>query len=118
MFALCVPCPAVTGYAVSRDALRMDGASGRLLACSGLVPPGLVEKAIRSAWPGAAVTIRPAGPLPSRGATASRGRMVLARPDHYPLTTTHRNDPLRALLGALPGYGKASGPPSRSWSAR
>lgn len=69
----------------------------------GLVPPELVEKAIRSAWPGAAVTTRPAGPLVPRGATTSRGRMVLARPDHYPLTTAHRNDPLRALLGALSG---------------
>ncbi|MEV4477038.1 DUF87 domain-containing protein [Nonomuraea sp. NPDC049504] len=69
----------------------------------GVVPPGLVEKAIRSAWPGAAVTTRPAEALPSRGAVVSRGRMVLARPDHYPLTTAHRNDPLRALLGALSG---------------
>ncbi|NRQ30653.1 ATP-binding protein [Nonomuraea sp. NN258] len=69
----------------------------------GLVPPGLVEKAIRSAWPGAAVTTRPAEPPARRGATTSRGRMVLARADHYPLATTHGNDPLRALLGALSG---------------
>ncbi|MFC4118538.1 type IV secretory system conjugative DNA transfer family protein [Nonomuraea zeae] len=69
----------------------------------GLVPPGLVEKAIRSAWPGAAATTSPAGPPTPRGVTTSRGRMILARPDHYPLTATHGNDPLRALLGALSG---------------
>ncbi|MEV0597565.1 helicase HerA domain-containing protein [Nonomuraea cavernae] len=69
----------------------------------GLVPPGLVEKAIRSAWPGATVTTRPAEPPAPRGARTSRGRMTLARPDHYPLTTTHGGDPLRALLGALSG---------------
>lgn len=69
----------------------------------GLVPPGLVEKAIRSAWPGATVTTHPAEPPTPRGARTSRGRMALARPDHYPLTTTHGGDPLRALLGALSG---------------
>ncbi|GGT43853.1 hypothetical protein GCM10010176_104120 [Nonomuraea spiralis] len=81
-----------------------DAASVRVqLWVPGLVPSGLVEKAIRSAWPGATATTRPAAPPIPRGATAARGRMVLARPDHYPLTTAHRNDPLRALLGALSG---------------
>ncbi|MEO3798328.1 DUF87 domain-containing protein [Nonomuraea sp. B10E15] len=81
-----------------------DSASVRVqLWVPGLVPPGLVEKAIRSAWPGATVTTRPAEPPTPRGVRTSRGRMTLARPDYYPLATTHSGDPLRALLGALSG---------------
>ncbi|GAB3275118.1 hypothetical protein GCM10027589_00030 [Actinocorallia lasiicapitis] len=70
----------------------------------GAVPPDLVEMAVRSAWPGATVTTRPAAPPTPRPArSTARGRLTPARPDHYPLLTRHDGDPLRALLGALSG---------------
>ncbi|MBO2451628.1 type IV secretion system DNA-binding domain-containing protein [Actinomadura barringtoniae] len=69
----------------------------------GTVPPILIEKAIRSAWPGATLTTKPAtAPIPLEAACAG-GRLVLARPDHYPLATDHKTDPLRALLGVFSG---------------
>jgi hypothetical protein len=69
----------------------------------GTIPPGLVEKMIRSAWPGATITARPvSAPVPFAASSAG-GRLVLARPDHYPLTHQHDADPLRALLGAVSG---------------
>ncbi|WP_131737648.1 type IV secretory system conjugative DNA transfer family protein [Actinomadura roseirufa] len=69
----------------------------------GVIPPGLVEKTIRSAWPGATLTTRAAtSPLPEEAHVAG-GRLVPGRPDHYPLATEHGSDPLRALLGAASG---------------
>ena len=69
----------------------------------GVVPPGLVEKTIRSAWPGATITTRPATPPVPLSAASVGGSLVLARPDHYPLAHRHDSDPLRALLGAVSG---------------
>ncbi|MFV2216623.1 type IV secretory system conjugative DNA transfer family protein [Actinomadura sp. LOL_016] len=72
----------------------------------GTIPPGVVEKTIRSAWPGATITTgEPTAPLPL-DAEAAGGRLVPGRPDHYPLTTGHDNDPLRGLLGAASGLGE------------
>ncbi|GAA3239768.1 hypothetical protein [Actinocorallia longicatena] len=64
-----------------------------------------VVKTIRSAWPGSTVTARPATPPIPGAIPAAGGRMVLARPDHYPLLSEHKNDPLRALLGAVEELG-------------
>ena len=82
--------------------------------CSGLaislwvpgeVPPGLVEQAVEAAWPGARTeTLAARAPLPE-GAACTGGRLRLAGPEHYPLRTEHRADPLRPLLGALAGLG-------------
>ncbi|GLZ15904.1 hypothetical protein Acsp04_61390 [Actinomadura sp. NBRC 104425] len=70
----------------------------------GTVPDGLVEKATLSAWPGATLTTRPATPpIPLDMAAAAGGRLVLGRPDSFPLATDHASDPLRALLGAASG---------------
>ncbi|MFI0410616.1 type IV secretory system conjugative DNA transfer family protein [Actinomadura sp. 3N508] len=69
----------------------------------GTIPPGLVEKTIRSAWPGATLTTRAAtAPLPV-DAQAAGGRLVLGRAEHFPLTHTHDSDPLRGLLGTASG---------------
>ncbi|MGH8996767.1 MAG: type VI secretion protein, partial [Acidimicrobiales bacterium] len=69
------------------------------------VPPGLVERAVEAAWPGARTTTTPAvAPLPVGVATG--GELRLAAGDHYPLRTDHRVDPLRPLLGALSGLGE------------
>ncbi|TYB40806.1 type IV secretory system conjugative DNA transfer family protein [Actinomadura chibensis] len=69
----------------------------------GTIPPGLVEKTIRSAWPGATLTTRSVSrPFPDDAESAG-GRLVLARPDHFPLAHVHDSDPLRGLLGAASG---------------
>jgi predicted ATPase len=68
----------------------------------GVVPPGLVERAVESAWPAARTETTPAEenpPLPKDCAVAG-GRLRLALPGCYPLRTDHDADPLRALLGA------------------
>ncbi|MFI6816124.1 type IV secretory system conjugative DNA transfer family protein [Nonomuraea sp. NPDC050328] len=69
----------------------------------GTVPPGIVEKAVQAAWPGATTTTSPAtSPLP-KGAQVAGGRLVLAAPEHFPLTTNHDHDPARSLLEAMSG---------------
>ncbi|MFG1998643.1 hypothetical protein ACGFNU_05785 [Spirillospora sp. NPDC048911] len=73
----------------------------------GTVPPGIVEKSVRAAWPGATITTNPTPPppIPFEAACAG-GRLVVARPDHYPLATSHKTDPLRGLLGAVAGLSR------------
>jgi hypothetical protein len=72
----------------------------------GVVPPGLVERAVEGAWPGARAvraTDRAAAPM---NHVDAGGRLRLARPDHYPLRSDFETDPLRGLLaaaGALTG---------------
>nr|WP_185011198.1 type IV secretion system DNA-binding domain-containing protein [Crossiella cryophila] len=70
----------------------------------GLVPPGLVERAIEAAWPGAHTRTTPAPP-PHHGGhvEAIGGELRLARPEALPIRTTFATDPLRALLNAATG---------------
>ena len=71
----------------------------------GVVPPGLVERAVEAAWPGARTeTIPSAPPLPG-GGLVTGGELRLAVSECYPLRVEHRVDPLRPLLGALTGAG-------------
>ena len=71
----------------------------------GVVPPGLVERAVEAAWPGARTeTIPSAPPLPG-GGLVTGGELRLAVAECYPLRVEHRVDPLRPLLGALAGAG-------------
>jgi hypothetical protein len=71
----------------------------------GVVPPGLVERAVEAAWPGARTeTIPSSAPLPS-GGLVTGGELRLAVAECYPLRVQHRVDPLRPLLGALAGAG-------------
>ena len=63
------------------------------------IPPGLAERAVESAWPGAHARPAPS-PGPADAAAWSGGQLRLARPDWYPLRTEFTADPLRALLGA------------------
>lgn len=69
----------------------------------GTVPPGLVERAVEAAWPGARTTTAPAGPPLVGAGIATGGELRLALPEHYALKTEHKVDPLRPLLGALDG---------------
>ena len=70
----------------------------------GTVPPGLAERAVEAAWPGARTITSPAAPpLPPGGRTAG-GSLRLARPEILPLSTGHDLEaPLRALAGAAAG---------------
>ncbi len=73
----------------------------------GAVPPGLVERAVEAAWPGARTETVPAEPPLPLGLPATGGTLRLAFPEHYPLRSDHPADPLRSLLGALGGLSEA-----------
>ncbi len=70
----------------------------------GTIPPGLIERAVEAAWPGAHTVTAPAGPPLPPGAVVAGGTLRLARPDILPLSTSHDPEaPLRALAGAAAG---------------
>ena len=87
-----------------------DGVQIRLWV-PGLVPPGMVERAIEAAWPGAHTRTTPAKPPIPLAAAAGRqveavgGELRLARSEALPIRTDHPADPIRALLGAPVGLG-------------
>ncbi len=87
-----------------------DGVHIRLWV-PGLVPPGMVERAIEAAWPGAHTRTTPAKPPIPLSAAAGRqveavgGELRLARSEALPIRTDHQADPIRALLGAPVGLG-------------
>jgi len=63
------------------------------------VPPGMVERAAESAWPGCrTATTLPAPPI-SLETAATGGTLRLAHREWFPLETRYDVDPLRALLG-------------------
>ncbi|MCP3800722.1 type IV secretion system DNA-binding domain-containing protein [Allokutzneria sp. A3M-2-11 16] len=68
----------------------------------GVIPAGMVERAIEAAWPGAHTRTRPATTLLPNGenVVAAGGRLRLAMAEALPLRTDHPADPLRALLAA------------------
>ncbi|CAO5151215.1 Type IV secretory pathway VirD4 components-like [Frankia sp. AiPs1] len=72
----------------------------------GVVPAGMVERAVEAAWPGAHTHSTPArAPLPvtarpGRRLLAAGGELRLARPEALPIRVDHDADPIRALLGA------------------
>lgn len=72
----------------------------------GSVPPGLVERAVEAAWPGARTEVGEARPpLPLDG-LALGGELRLATHEWFPLRSDHDADPLRPLLGAAGGLGE------------
>ncbi|MFI9811564.1 type IV secretory system conjugative DNA transfer family protein [Saccharothrix variisporea] len=77
----------------------------------GVIPPGLVERAVEAAWPGAHTRVGPAEPpLPPAGPDQHRmvvgGELRLARPEALPIRSVFDADPIRALLGAPVGLGR------------
>ena len=77
----------------------------------GVIPPGLVERAVEAAWPGAHTRVGPAEPpLPTPGEKQRRlvvgGELRLARPEALPLRSDFDADPIRALIGAPVGLGR------------
>jgi hypothetical protein len=89
----------------------------------GVIPPGLIERAVEAAWPGAHTRTAPLGhpefaddhstneasaadpdPVPL-GGVSTGGVLRLARTEVLPLATGHDADPLRAVFGAATGLG-------------
>jgi hypothetical protein len=83
-----------------------DGGLTIALWVPGQIPPGLVERAVEAAWPGARTETVPATPPLVGDGVATGGALALALPEHYPLRTAHKVDPLRPLIGALAGLGE------------
>jgi hypothetical protein len=72
----------------------------------GTIPPGLIERAVEAAWPGAHTVTGPASPPLPAGVLATGGTLRLARPEILPLGISEDPDaPLRALAGAAAGLG-------------
>ncbi|MCP2290801.1 type IV secretory system conjugative DNA transfer family protein [Nocardia amikacinitolerans] len=82
-----------------------EGAAIRLWV-PGAIPPGLVERAIASAWPGAHTdTLEPARPplpTPAKGVRriVAGGELRLGRHEGLPLSTDHSGDLVRQLITA------------------
>jgi ABC-type oligopeptide transport system ATPase subunit len=77
----------------------------------GVIPPGLVERAVEAAWPGAHTRVGPATPpLPTPGEGQRRlvvgGELRLARPEALPIRSDFDADPIRALIGAPVGLSR------------
>jgi len=72
-----------------------------------VIPPGLIERAVSSAWPGASATTEPAGEDAGANADGRPARLacelVLSGPDWFPLQSAMRPDPLPLILGQLAG---------------
>jgi hypothetical protein len=89
-------------YSFDRETIRIR------LWVPGVVPPGMVERAIEAAWPGARTRTAPAAPPTLSAGPHSEtagGELRLARPEALPIRTTFPADPIRALLGAPVGLG-------------
>ncbi len=84
-----------------------DGGLTIAIWVPGQIPPGLVERAVEAAWPGARTETIPAIPPLVGDGVATGGTLALALPEHYPLRTEHKVDPLRPLIGALAGLDEA-----------
>jgi hypothetical protein len=65
------------------------------------VPPGLIERAIQAAWPGARTARGEDGFLKGRAAVAVE--LALAEPDWFPIGPGPDEEPLRLPLAALTG---------------
>jgi hypothetical protein len=71
----------------------------------GPMPPGLVERAVQAAWPGARTTTQPATPPLDADTAAVGGRLYFGRRDVLPLRADPGGDPVRALLSAAADLG-------------
>ncbi|MGW5917538.1 helicase HerA domain-containing protein [Nocardia fluminea] len=82
-----------------------EGAAIRLWV-PGAIPPGLIERAIASAWPGAHTDThtpaRPPLPAPAEGVRriVAGGELRLGRREGLPLSTDHSGDLVRDLITA------------------
>ncbi|QLH21818.1 helicase HerA domain-containing protein [Streptomyces sp. Rer75] len=92
-------------YLFDRETVRLQ------VWVPGQVPPGMLERAIESAWPGAHTRTTPAAaplpiaPPPGQRLLTAAGELRLARSEALPIRTDFPVDPVRALLGAPTGLG-------------
>ena len=87
-------------YAFDRETIRIR------IWVPGVIPPGMVERAIEAAWPGAHTKTTAAPPLTAApDPVAAGGELRLARSEALPIRTDFPADPIRALLGAPAGLG-------------
>lgn len=69
---------------------------------AGGIPPGLVERAVESAWPGARVEeIASDLPIDAASQHVSFCELVLAEADHFPIGEGAGKDPMRMVLGTF-----------------
>jgi hypothetical protein len=85
-----------------------DSAGARLqMWVPGVIPPGLIERAVEAAWPGTHATATPADPTSAAPIpdvpTTTGGTLRLAQTEILPLAVEHDTDPLRALFAAASG---------------
>ena len=85
---------------LSWEIVAADTESSIGLWVAARVPPGLVEQAVQSAWPGARVEQSQAPPVPRRPGPVSC-EMRLSESQEYPLGEGIGSDPLRLVLGAF-----------------
>ncbi|MHB1860641.1 MAG: type IV secretion system DNA-binding domain-containing protein, partial [Solirubrobacteraceae bacterium] len=74
-----------------------------------VIPPGLVERAVGAAWPGASVTPVPAveSPQPAAsGMVSATTELVLSGPGWFALNASIDPDPLPLILAQLAGMGE------------
>lgn len=69
------------------------------------IPPGLIERAVCSAWPGASTATEPAPPHDGKDGTTTlaASELTLSGPDWFSLNAAMKPDPLPLILGQLSG---------------
>jgi hypothetical protein len=67
------------------------------------IPPGLIERAVSSAWPGASTSSEPAASHDPIGETLAASELTLSGPDWFSLNAAMKPDPLPLILGQLSG---------------
>lgn len=65
------------------------------------IPPGLVERAVESAWPGARTESAPEGPLFPEPGSVAVTELALAEPEWFPIGEAPDTEPLRLALGTM-----------------
>ena len=68
-----------------------------------IVPPGLIERAVEVAFPGAHVLLAETDPLLELGASAESTELALAEADWFPIAASPGEDPLALALASLTG---------------
>ncbi len=68
-----------------------------------LVPPGLIERAVEAAWPGARAAAATNGVIPTSGHTEVT-ELVLAHEAWFPIGAGPSNDAIRLVLAAMTAW--------------
>ena len=66
-----------------------------------VIPPGLVERAVESAWPGARTEVEEAAPIPTVAGETTTTELSLAEPEWFPIGDASDTEPLRLALGSM-----------------